>query len=39
VALLRQQLLVHRDFTAWLNQPFAVPPGLVAVGQVALEFA
>jgi hypothetical protein len=33
VALLRQQLLVYRDLTAWLNQLFAAPPELVAVGQ------
>jgi len=39
VALLRQQLFVYRDLAAWLNQPFAPPPELVAVDQLALEFA
>jgi len=38
VALLRQQLFVYRDLTAWLNQPFAPPPELVAVDQLALPF-
>ena len=38
VALLRQQLFVYRDLTAWLNQPFSPPPELVAVDQLALEF-
>ena len=27
VALLRQQLFVHRDLFAWLDEPFHPPPG------------
>src|SRR5579863_56745 len=36
VALLRHQLFVYRDLTAWLNAPFQPPPELVPVGQLAL---
>jgi hypothetical protein len=36
VALLRHQLFVYRDLTAWLNAPFRPPPELVPVGQLAL---
>ena len=27
VALLRQQLFVHRELFAWLDEPFHLPPG------------
>jgi hypothetical protein len=36
VALLRHQLFVYRDLTAWLNAPFQPPPELVPVEQLAL---
>jgi hypothetical protein len=36
VALLRHQLFVYRDLTAWLNAPFKPPPELVLVQQLAL---
>jgi IS4 transposase len=36
VALLRHQLFVYRDLTAWLNAPFQPPPELVAVEQLPL---
>jgi len=36
VALLRHQLFVYRDLTAWLNAPFEPPPELVPVEQLAL---
>jgi IS4 transposase len=28
LALLRQQLFVHRDLWAWLNKPYEPPPGV-----------
>jgi hypothetical protein len=37
VALLRQQLFVYRDLTAWLNDPFQAPPALEGVHDVQLE--
>jgi hypothetical protein len=37
VALLRQQLFVHRDLMVWLNQPFESPPELLAAEQLTLE--
>jgi len=36
IALLRHQLFVYRDLTAWLNAPFQPPPELVAVAQLPL---
>lgn len=36
VALLRQQLFVHRDLWTWLNDPFQAPPPLVVAEQMAL---
>lgn len=36
IALLRQQLFVHRDLWTWLNDPFQAPPTLVPVEQLAL---
>jgi hypothetical protein len=36
VALLRYQLFVYRDLTAWLNAPFEPPPELVAAEQLPL---
>jgi hypothetical protein len=39
VALLRMNLLVYRDLRAWLDDPFAAPPGLTppVQGVLALE--
>src|SRR5881397_1241913 len=39
VALLRMNLFTHRDLTAWLNEPFAVPPDPQASPQGDLAFA
>jgi hypothetical protein len=41
VALLRQQLFVHRDLWAWINSPYQPPPPLSAVSpqQLTLELA
>lgn len=36
IALLRQQLFVHRDLWTWLNDPFQPPPPLVPVEQLTL---
>ena len=36
IALLRQQLFVHRDLWTWLNDPFQAPPPLVPAEQLAL---
>jgi hypothetical protein len=36
LALLRQQLFVHRDLWAWLNDPFQEPPGLRDGEQLSL---
>jgi len=36
VALLRQQLFVHRDLWAWLNDPFQSPPGYAEFEQLPL---
>lgn len=36
VALLRYQLFVYRDLTAWLNAPFQPPPELLAAQQLPL---
>lgn len=36
IALLRQQLFVHRDLWPWLNDPYHAPPPLVAAEQLAL---
>jgi hypothetical protein len=38
VALLRQQLFVHRDLWAWIDQPFQ-PPSLPAVQQLPLALS
>jgi hypothetical protein len=39
VALLRMNLLTHRDLMAWLNQPFATPPDPQDDAQTTLMFA
>ena len=36
IALLRQQLFVHRDLWKWLNDPFQSPPEVDADLQMAL---
>ena len=36
IALLRQQLFVHRDLWEWLNDPFQSPPEVDADLQMAL---
>jgi hypothetical protein len=36
IALLRQQLFVHRDLWTWLNDPWQGPPPLVPAEQLAL---
>jgi len=36
IALLRHQLFVYRDLTAWLNAPFEPPPELTPVEQLPL---
>jgi hypothetical protein len=36
VALLRQQLFVHRDLWTWLNDPFQSPPDYVELEQLSL---
>jgi hypothetical protein len=36
IALLRQQLFVHRDLWSWLNDPYHAPPPLVAAEQLTL---
>lgn len=36
IALLRHQLFVYRDLTAWLNAPFQPPPEMPANEQLAL---
>lgn len=36
IALLRQQLFVHRDLWTWLNDPYHAPPPLVPAEQLAL---
>ena len=37
IALLRQQLFVHRDLWTWLNDPFHAPPPLAVAEQLALD--
>jgi hypothetical protein len=37
VALLRQQLFVHRDLWTWINTPFQAPPGML--NPVPLQFS
>ena len=37
IALLRQQLFVHRDLWTWLNDPYQAPPPLVAAEQLTLN--
>ena len=37
IALLRHQLFVYRDLTAWLNAPFHPPPDTPPVDQLSLE--
>jgi hypothetical protein len=41
VALLRQQLFVHRDLWAWIDVPFQAPPGLLLAlpAQFPLDFS
>lgn len=39
IALLRHQLFVYRDLTAWLNAPFQPPPELFAAEQLPLALA
>ena len=39
VALLRVNLLAHRDLMAWLDKPFATPPDPQDNLQAALAFA
>ena len=39
IALLRHQLFVYRDVTAWWNAPFEPPPAPVAVEQLPLALA
>lgn len=39
VALLRQQLFVHRDLYQWLDDPFQPPPALAAVPDMQLDLA
>lgn len=36
IALLRHQLFVYRDLTAWLNAPFQPPPEMLAAEQLPL---
>lgn len=36
IALLRQQLFVHRDLWLWLNDPFQGPPGEPEIPQLSL---
>jgi len=36
IALLRQQLFVHRDLWTWLNDPYHAPPPLAVPKQLAL---
>jgi hypothetical protein len=36
IALLRHQLFVYRDLTAWLNAPFQPPPEVALVEQLSL---
>lgn len=36
IALLRQQLFVHRDLWTWLNDPYQAPPPLAVAEQLAL---
>lgn len=36
IALLRHQLFVYRDLTAWLNAPFQPPPEVLAAEQLPL---
>lgn len=36
IALLRQQLFVHRDLWTWLHDPYQAPPPLVPAEQLAL---
>lgn len=36
VALLRMNLFTHRDLSAWLDDPFAVPPDPITSAQAAL---
>jgi hypothetical protein len=36
VALLRQQLFVYRDLSAWLNDPFQPPPALEGIHDTQL---
>jgi hypothetical protein len=37
LALLRQQLFVHRDLSAWLDDPFTGPPELIVADQLKLD--
>ena len=38
LALLRQQLFVHRELWAWLNEPYEPPPGVADLpAQLSLE--
>ncbi len=39
VALLRQQLFVHRELWSWLNAPFEPPPLVEQIEQLMLELA
>ena len=39
VALLRQQLFVHRDLMSWINEPFEAPPPLEGSSEVQLRLA
>ena len=39
VALLRMNLFTHRDLSAWLDEPFGVPPDPEAPPQADLAFA
>jgi hypothetical protein len=39
IALLRHQLFVYRDLTAWLNAPFQPPPEMPAAQQLPLALA
>ena len=36
IALLRQQLFVHRDLWKWIHDPFQAPPEVEAVLQMVL---
>lgn len=38
VALLRMNLFTHRDLSAWLDNPFAVPPDPPGPEQVIMAF-